>query len=413
MSPLTMITLAIALMPTIIIMLIVINNARAEKEPFKKLASVFVISALSTIPAIILELIGGAVLDKTLGIFDITNGASPDETAIYETFDLFLVVGLFEEACKFFTFKWIIFNDRDFDNTYDGVIYGACSALGFATLENLGYIFLNGGGLYVAIMRAVLSIPMHAVTGIVMGYHFGVTKYRRYNNLEDTHPERKAFVFSVILHGIYDLLATLPGVYDVNWPFLVIVGVMIFIYVTIGKTIKRARAESHNIYNRYYYEQLGGEYQDMKGGKTTSKKVFGMPLPPVGAARQEFNPYAPYQNVPQGMPPSMTGDMGFTGIRPQTPQQPTYAAPQPMNQYGSQNQYGGQQMPSGAAQQGYGVQQPTYGASQPQPSNPYSRQQAAPVIAPEPAGIPDKYCRSCGAKMPGQARFCPICGGKT
>ena len=61
MSPLKSITLAVALLPTVIIMLIVIKNARAEKEPFKKLAAVFAFSALSTIPAIILELIGGKV----------------------------------------------------------------------------------------------------------------------------------------------------------------------------------------------------------------------------------------------------------------------------------------------------------------------------------------------------------------
>ena len=143
MSLLTLITLGIALLPTIVIMLVVINNARAEKEPFKKLASVFTISALSTIPAIILEVVGGMVLGFVLGIFDIENGASTNESVIYQVLEFFVVVGLFEEACKYFTFKWIIFNDRDFDNTYDGVIYGACSALGFATLENLGYIFLN------------------------------------------------------------------------------------------------------------------------------------------------------------------------------------------------------------------------------------------------------------------------------
>ena len=33
--------------------------------------------------------------------------------------------------------------------------------------------------------------------------------------------------------------------------------------------IRKAKKESHMIYNRYYYEELGGEYQDMRGGKTT------------------------------------------------------------------------------------------------------------------------------------------------
>ncbi len=415
MDLLTYITLAVALLPTIVIMLIVIKNARAEKEPFKKLAAVFAISALSTIPAIILELIGGSVLDRVLGGFGIAKGASDNATAIYEFFELFFVVGLFEEACKYFTFKWIIFNDRDFDNTYDGVIYGACSALGFATLENLGYIFLNGGGLSVAIMRAVLSIPMHAVTGIVMGYHFGVTKYRRYNNLIDTHPERKAFVFSVILHGIYDLLATLPSIYNTILPFAGLLVVMIFIYATMGRTIKRAKRESHNIYNRYYYEQLGGQYQDMKGGKTTSKKVFGMPLPPMGTARQQFDPYQPYQNIPQGMPPSMTqsGSMGFPNPTAQ------YAPPPTQTENGGQGVYGNaqQNMP----------QQPVYSGGQPynggnanvysntdnystQPQRSYT---VSPVRTVQPVQEPEKYCGNCGAKMSAEAKFCPICGSKT
>ncbi len=398
----TYVTLTVALLPTVVIMLIVIRNARAAKEPFKKLAKVFIMSALSVIPAAIIELLGEKLLNNTVYP---AIGADPEGTfrqqliAYFVMF--FFVVGLAEEGCKYFTFKWMIFQDRYFDNTYDGIIYGACSALGFATLENLAYVFMNDNGpsLETAIMRAVLSIPMHAITGIIMGYYFGITKYRRYNNLTDTHPERKAFIFSVCLHGLYDFLLAVPAATSdtmsdsesdsISGIVLgAVVLLMICIYVLMGRTIRKAKKESHMIYNRYYYEQLNGQYQDMTGGFTSEKGKkgtipFGQPTDksdPFGASKVYDTRYSYAQ---QPVPPAQ---QSFVGRAVQQPSFSQYQQPQsaPQPQYYGQNQA---QQPQAVAVKAYSAQA---------------------AAAPQPEQF--KYCSSCGARIKAEARFCHICG---
>lgn len=387
MSVLSGITMAVALLPTIVIMLIVIKNARAAREPFCKLALVFGISALSVIPAGILEVFGDPVLTSLLSAVGINSSDGENAQAIISFLQFVLIVGGAEEACKYFTFKLMIFNDRDFDNTYDGVIYGACSALGFATVENLMYVFVSSGGasLGTAVLRAVLSVPLHAFTGIYMGYYFGITKYRRYNNLPDTHPERRAFLLSVVIHGVYDFLASVPGIYyRSSGIVLLALGllaiVMIIIYALMAKTIKKAKREMHHIYNRYYYEYLGGQFQDLRGSKTTSDSLY---IPPP----QNFNGAGMPGGQGQGqfrvgVPPT---NGSYVPYQPQPPQDPMYgnnAAPQP-----SQSQYR-QYMPASAPHQ---------------PSQQPVRQ---------PPVRQYKYCGSCGARHALTVKYCSMCGSK-
>ncbi len=430
-TALNAITLGIALLPTIVIMALVLANARFKREPIKKVASVFGISALSTIAAVILEMLGSFVLTLFVVILSLDLGTNSGVT-IKEFLEYMLVVGPVEEACKYFTFKWIIFHDRDFDNTYDGVIYGAASALGFATLENLMYVFVgNDSPLETAAMRGVLSIPLHAITGIVMGYWFGISKYRRYNNVQpETHPERKAFIFSVAIHGTYDFLVTLPAIYEDSQAvstgaLVVLIGVMIFIYVLMGKTIRRAKNETHNIYNRYYYEQLDGAMQDRIGGKTSEKRrFFGMPFPFY--RQQGFNPYDPYAGMNLAPVPAAPNAAYVFGT--QQPYNPYYApaAPQPMQTAPTIPPV---QQPQGYPYQNqYAPQQPVYQeARQQQPNNwndevqtvygPPSALRGSPLPGFGNAGNnvvqpPKKYCGNCGAEQKPGAKYCRVCGNK-
>ncbi|MGN0634378.1 MAG: PrsW family glutamic-type intramembrane protease [Oscillospiraceae bacterium] len=430
----TMITLFFALLPTIVIMFLVLINVKHKTEPFKKIASVFGISALSVIPAAILEMIGIVVLTLifVLSGADMEN-MQPPVSVFFSLTQYLLIVGVAEELCKFFTFKWIIFHDRQFDNTYDGVIYGAASALGFATLENLLYCFGNGASLQIALMRAVLSIPMHAITGIFMGYYFGISKYYRYNNINHGQkPEIPALVFSIILHGLYDFVCTLPSLYEDSSEIsvlstLMLIGIMIFIYILIGRTIHKAKKETHNIYNRYYYEQLNGNFQDMFGGKTTSqpRMFLGVPLPQrYGNNPNMFNPYNPYANNPYFRP-----NNGYPNMPPQQNLSYRYGTQQPFNPYMNpqmqsyQNRPAPQYQNGAPYQPGYRYPQQNGGYMQnPQyrPNNQYQQnlnqqntyQQPAPQpnAQPKAVAVKVKTCSSCGAPISRGSKFCSKCG---
>jgi hypothetical protein len=281
------------------------------------------------------------------------------------------------------------------------------------------YVFMSDDSLTVALIRAVTSIPMHAITGIFMGYYFGISKYRKYNNImPDTHPERSAFIFSVLLHGLYDFVVTLPEIYSESGAVeimsdVLLVIVMICIYLLMGLTIRRAKRETHNIYNRYYYEQLGGNIQDMFG-KTSAKRpmFFGIPFgyPPQNPYRNQQPPYGNYT-----APPPQYGYRYGT-------QQPFNPYTQPMQQpytqqyYNTQTNY--QNVPP-QANQGMGMgmgnvtNANTYANSnQNANANPnvYVRRPNVVTAVPNPQAKPPKRCASCGNAVSQTAKFCNICG---
>ena len=61
--------------------------------------------------------------------------------------------------------------NRAFDEPMDGIVYGVVASLGFATLENILFVF--NGGMSVAVSRAFTAVPLHAFVGAIMGYYVG------------------------------------------------------------------------------------------------------------------------------------------------------------------------------------------------------------------------------------------------
>jgi RsiW-degrading membrane proteinase PrsW (M82 family) len=119
-----------------------------------------------------------------------------------------------EEALKLAVLVWYCARKDAFDEPMDGIVYGAAVSLGFATFENVLYV--AGGGLGTALLRAFTAVPGHAALGAIMGCYIGLARFlphrrRLYMGL--------AFVVPVALHGLYDyppMLARLYGVAGVN-----------------------------------------------------------------------------------------------------------------------------------------------------------------------------------------------------
>ncbi len=86
-----------------------------------------------------------------------------------------LFPSLIEEFFKWLVLLIAIFRHVDFEDPYDGILYGASVSLGFATVENILYLFEFGTD--IAFMRALLPVSSHALFGVVMGYYFGKAKF--------------------------------------------------------------------------------------------------------------------------------------------------------------------------------------------------------------------------------------------
>ncbi|MEC2056743.1 intramembrane metalloprotease PrsW [Peribacillus psychrosaccharolyticus] len=185
-----------------------------EKETFKTVLKTFLYGVCLVLPIMFLQYI--------FQVEQVLNG--PFAQA-------FLQASLLEEFVKWFFLLYIIYPHVDFDEPYDGIIFGAGISLGFATLENILYLVANG--VEHALTRAMLPVSSHALFGVIMGYYIGKAKF--------SYSHKRVFLFSalivpVILHGVYDyILLTLK--FWIYW----ILPFMGFLWWLALKKAKKAR----------------------------------------------------------------------------------------------------------------------------------------------------------------------------
>ncbi|MBS2969436.1 intramembrane metalloprotease PrsW [Metabacillus sp. KIGAM252] len=150
---------------------------------------------------------------------------------------IFFAYGFLEEFFKWFIFIAAIYPHVHFDEHYDGIVYGSAVSLGFATLENILFLFANG--LEFAMGRAFFPVSSHALFGVIMGYYLGKSKFTQ--NPKD---KKKWLVFSlimpVVLHGFYDyILFTYKF-----WPVIMLPFMLILWWFALHKA-KQARLARH------------------------------------------------------------------------------------------------------------------------------------------------------------------------
>ena len=211
-SPLAL--LLIALIPPLFFLVYIYRQDDIESEPRGMIAGIIGLGALSAIPAVILESIGIGFLSR-LGL--------PEDSIIFLLLENFLVVGISEEICKYWGGRLTTWKSPEFNYRFDGIVYMISSAIGFAALENVLYVFEYG--FHTGVMRAILSIPLHTICGMFLGYYYGEGKYLLMHG--DKDGSRKAFwkglFIAVAIHGAYDFLASVSS----------LVGLVLFVVLVI------------------------------------------------------------------------------------------------------------------------------------------------------------------------------------
>ncbi|MBQ3392848.1 MAG: PrsW family intramembrane metalloprotease [Lachnospiraceae bacterium] len=197
-----MIALALALLPCFFLMYKIYGADKIEKEPADLLGKIFLRGVISAVPAIILETIGTYIL-AYIGL--------EETTILYQVLMNFIVIAVSEEAVKRWAMKGPTWNNPEFNYMFDGVVYGVMASLGFAAIENVMYVMQFG--VQVAFLRAVLSIPLHCICGIFMGYYYGRAKYASAHGDRNWMAEsmRMSLLVPVLLHGFYDFCASIES----------------------------------------------------------------------------------------------------------------------------------------------------------------------------------------------------------
>lgn len=184
--------LLITILPSLLIVLFFVKSDQFP-EPAYQIVKIFIYGIFLCFPAFYLN---NALLD----IY--TNAGISDQLS-----SSFLSAGPVEEFLKFTVLYFLVYKMKDFNEPIDGIVYGVTVSLGFATLENIYYVYVLSDyfettPLILAIVRSFSAIPAHGIFGATMGYFF--MKYafiQKQNNLA------LCLIVPILLHGAYNYFA--------------------------------------------------------------------------------------------------------------------------------------------------------------------------------------------------------------
>ena len=188
----------LALAPAFIFLFYVYVRDKYEKEPW----NILVVSVLCGVIAAFIVLYLGSIIKK----FE-----PKDNDILNKLYIIFISSAGIEELMKFIMLFAATWKNKNFNEHFDGIVYAAFIALGFAAVENVFYVFdPNLGGYETAIRRALYSVPGHALFGISMGYYYANA---RFNNAKRKFNLTLAIFVPWALHSAFNGILILLNQY--------------------------------------------------------------------------------------------------------------------------------------------------------------------------------------------------------
>lgn len=254
-----LIVILFSLVPSIILVGIVLYSDRKSKEPTKNI----IICLLS-------------------GILTIALAKYVEELVMpYFANNIILtyVWAGIEEFSKIAIFMLFIFDNKHYDDIYDGVVYMTLIALSFAGLENLMYAFSEStisDSISLALMRDFTTIPLHVVCGIIIGYFMSLSNFSKIKSKKIINMVL-AFVLPAFIHGTFNVLMNLLSSFNIDYnnmlqvffalilPLLLIVLIIIYLtYKFCSKAIKLNKTfiDNSNYDDKHNYLMTYDDYED-------------------------------------------------------------------------------------------------------------------------------------------------------
>lgn len=205
-----------------------------KKEPKKLLIKLFIFGMLSSIPAFIIELI-------IENIFGNINKLSSLNLLFY----ILIGIAFIEETCKWLFIYLTVYFNKEFDQTYDAIIYCIFTSLGFACIENILYCY-TVNNIITSFLRGLTAIPGHAFYAIIMGYFLFNAKKALI--IKNQKKEKLMIILSILLptlvHTIYDYFIFNE---KMIYGFLFVI-LLFFIYIFSIEIIRKSSKNNADFY---------------------------------------------------------------------------------------------------------------------------------------------------------------------
>ena len=228
--------LSLCVIPSMLILWYIYIKDKSEKEPFYLIIILFIGGIISCLISILISILSKQYIPYlNMNYYNMN---------IFEIFvKVFVVITLSEELTKWIINYITIWRNKNFKHIYDPIIYSACTALGFATFENIIYVTnYHNNGIMIAIMRGLISIPSHAVFGIYSGFYLGISKNAYVCDKKDKALKYKilSILVPIMLHFTFDILLIKTNI--IKYSLFIIY--LTILYITALKKIKRLSSVS-------------------------------------------------------------------------------------------------------------------------------------------------------------------------
>ena len=185
-----LVILALALGPGVFWAWYFYRRDKLNPEPAALIVKLFLLGVLVTFPVAFVEGFFGLFIASSLAM-----GA--------------VVAPIVEEYGKFWVVRRFAYPNTEFDEPMDGIVYAAAAALGLASLENVLYVFAAyvtspSLALGTIVVRAIFSVPGHALFSGVWGYALGRAKFAPAE--ERSGIVLRGLALGMVLHGIFNFL---------------------------------------------------------------------------------------------------------------------------------------------------------------------------------------------------------------
>ncbi|OPX70064.1 MAG: hypothetical protein A4E37_00177 [Methanoregulaceae archaeon PtaB.Bin056] len=165
------------------------SKDRYDPEPVVWVLGIFLLGATVTVPVAVLEGVLGAVAGGILAAV--------------------VVAPVCEEIAKYLVVKKTVYRSRVFDEPVDGIIYAAAAGLGFATIENILYLFSAFDeslllALQTGVVRGLISVPGHVLFSVMWGSALGMARFMP--EQEGNRLVRNGLVLAMAAHALFNLL---------------------------------------------------------------------------------------------------------------------------------------------------------------------------------------------------------------
>mgnify|MGYP001177424172 CR=1 FL=1 len=254
----------VTILPPMILGIIIWKSDKFP-EPGKFLVASFLLGVSISFPLYLFVMIAEDHIAPLLGL-DLdaitrwNEGAWKEDNAIYpaaeRTFMSFFRAAFLEEGIKFALLIFFCVRLSELNEPMDAIVYGAAIGLGYAAMENLGY--LNSGDLETAWTFAIVKVRyipliMHLGFGVLMGWLLSQNLFEESNLFKRRLMLILALAIPVMFHGSYNYLRAFE-----IFPILTLIMTIGIIYYyrkeqlkKITESVDKARVENIDVFYAY------------------------------------------------------------------------------------------------------------------------------------------------------------------